>query len=93
MRSRDRLCSSAGFYYFVLADNWGGVPLKLTYTKSPLEPNLPRAPLADVYAQVVQDMKDAEGLVKNITTYGFNWPHQQNCGAGDAGPVYLTHGG
>ncbi|MDF2192703.1 RagB/SusD family nutrient uptake outer membrane protein [Paraflavitalea sp. CAU 1676] len=82
-----------GFYYFVLADNWGGVPLKLTYTKSPLEPNLPRAPLADVYAQVVQDMKDAEGLVKNITTYGFNGRISKTAVQGMLARVYLTMAG
>ncbi|WP_276485828.1 RagB/SusD family nutrient uptake outer membrane protein [Paraflavitalea pollutisoli] len=82
-----------GFYYFVLADNWGGVPLKLTYTKSPLEPSLPRAPLAEVYAQIVQDMKEAEGLVKEITAYGFNGRVSKSAVQGVLARVYLTMAG
>lgn len=82
-----------GFYYFVLADNWGAVPLKLSSTKSPLEPNLPRAPLAQVYAQIVKDMKEAEGLVKEIGYYGFNGRISKTAVQGMLARVYLTMAG
>jgi hypothetical protein len=82
-----------GFYYFVLADNFGGVPLKLTSTKSPLEPNLPRASLAAVYAQIVKDMQEAEGLVKDITYYGYNGRITKSAVQGVLARVYLTMAG
>lgn len=61
-----------GYFYFILADNFGGVPLKLSSTKSPTEPSLPRASLAEVYASIVADMKAAEPLVNDISTYTNN---------------------
>jgi SusD family. len=82
-----------GFYYFVLADNWGAVPMKLTSTKSPLEPGLPRTPLSDVYAQIVKDMKEAEGLVKDITYYGFNGRISKTAVQGMLARVFLTMAG
>lgn len=82
-----------GFYYFVLADNWGAVPLKLTSTKSPLEPNLTRTPLAEVYAQIVKDMKEAEGLVKDITAYGHAGRITKSAVQGVLARVFLTMAG
>ena len=81
------------FYYFVLADNWGAVPLKLKYTKSPLEPMIARTPLAEVYAQIVKDMKEAEGLVKDITTYGYNGRISKTAVQGMLARVFLTMAG
>lgn len=54
------------FNYFYLANLFGDVPLVLTpdYTVSG---TLPRAPKADVYAQVVLDLLDAQKLL--ATTY------------------------
>ncbi len=60
------------YFYYLLADLYGPVPLKLYSTKSPLDANLPRSPLADVYAQVVKDMKEAETLVNDITYFTHN---------------------
>ncbi|MGN6420759.1 MAG: RagB/SusD family nutrient uptake outer membrane protein [Pseudobacter sp.] len=82
-----------GFYYFVLADNWGAVPLKLTSTKSPLEPNITRTPLAEVYAQIVKDMKEAEGLVKDITAYGYSGRITKSAVQGVLARVFLTMAG
>lgn len=82
-----------GFYYFVLADNFGSVPLKLTSTKSPVEPPLPRAPIADIYAQIIKDMKEAEGLTRTITSYGYNGRISKTAVQGMLARVYLTMAG
>jgi len=81
------------YYYFLLVDMWGGVPLKLTSTKSPTEPALPRAPAAEVYAQIVKDLKEAEGLVKTITSYGHNGRVSKTAVQGILAKVYLTMAG
>jgi hypothetical protein len=82
-----------GFYYFTLVDNWGAVPLKLTSTKSPTEPPLPRTSIADVYAQIIKDMKEAESLVKDITAYGYNSRITTTVVQGILARVYLTMAG
>ncbi|MBE9601304.1 RagB/SusD family nutrient uptake outer membrane protein [Pedobacter sp. MC2016-24] len=61
-----------GYYYYLLADIFGPVPLKLNATTSPNDPYLPRAPLAEVYAAVVKDMQQAELLVSDIDQFSFN---------------------
>jgi hypothetical protein len=55
-----------GYYYFLLADNFGGVPLKLVSTKIPTEVPLPRASLKEVYAQILKDMTAAYPLVQDL---------------------------
>lgn len=82
-----------GFYYFTLVDNFGAVPLKLTSTKSPVEPPLPRTPVADVYTQIVKDLKEAEGLVKNIADYGFNGRITKTAVQAMLARIYLTMAG
>jgi starch-binding outer membrane protein, SusD/RagB family len=81
------------FYYFTLVDNFGAIPLKLTSTKSPTEPPLPRTPVADVYAQVVKDLKDAEGLARDITYYGYNGRISKTAVQAMLARVYLTMAG
>ncbi len=58
------------YYYFLLAQNWGGVPLILKPV-SPTQTDIPRTPLKDVYTQILTDMTTAEGLVSDISTIGF----------------------
>ncbi|MBO9152156.1 RagB/SusD family nutrient uptake outer membrane protein [Chitinophaga sp. GCM10012297] len=60
------------YYYFLLTDNFGGVPLKLASTKSPTEPYLPRTSVKDMYAFIVKDMREAETLVSDISAYNYN---------------------
>jgi hypothetical protein len=81
------------FYYFVLADNFGAVPLRLVPMESPVEPPLPRTPLAEVYAQIIQDMKEAEGLVRDITYYGYNGRISKTAVQAMLARVYLTMAG
>lgn len=58
------------FYYFILVQNWGAVPLKLTPTTSVSDVDIPRTPIKDVYAQILKDMITADGLVNKITVNG-----------------------
>jgi hypothetical protein len=52
-----------GFLYYELVKDWGSVPLRITPTVSPNDVNIAGAPVADIYAQVLQDLTEAEGLV------------------------------
>jgi len=52
-----------GYYYYVLTDLFGRVPLKLSSTQSPNDPYPTQASLTDLYGQIVKDMKEAENLV------------------------------
>lgn len=81
------------YYYFLLVDMWGGVPLKLTSTKSPTERPLPRSTIAEVYSQVIKDLKEAEGLTKAISQYGFNGKVSKTAVQGILAKVYLTMAG
>jgi hypothetical protein len=60
-----------GNYYFLLVQNFGGVPLKLTPTTSSQETNFKKATVADVYSQILKDMEEAEGLVQGIRAIGY----------------------
>ncbi|WP_017259947.1 RagB/SusD family nutrient uptake outer membrane protein [Pedobacter arcticus] len=56
-----------GYYYFLLVDHFGGVPLKLVSTKNPAEKALPRSTVKEVYDQILKDMTQAYPLVQNLT--------------------------
>ncbi|WP_343304023.1 RagB/SusD family nutrient uptake outer membrane protein [Chitinophaga niabensis] len=81
------------YFYFVLVDNFGGVPLKLVSTKNPLEKYLPRASVADVYASIVNDMKAADTLVSDISSYAYNERVTKTAVEGVLARVYLTMAG
>lgn len=59
------------YFYFILVSNFGDVPLKLTSTASPSEPQLARTPAKEVYDQILKDMTEAEALVNPIDKIGF----------------------
>lgn len=61
-----------GYYYFLLTSYFGEVPLKLTPTVSPGEKPQGKAPLAEIYRQIVADMQEAEKLVLDIDELGSN---------------------
>jgi hypothetical protein len=82
-----------GYYYFLLVDQYGAVPLKLSYTKSPTEAPLAPSSIAEVYEQITKDMKDAENLVKPISDYGFNGRISRTAVQGILARVYLTMAG
>jgi starch-binding outer membrane protein, SusD/RagB family len=81
------------YYHFLLADQYGPIPLKLSSIKTPEEAPLPRAPLEEVYAQIVKDMKDAIPLLRKITEYGFNGKVSKTAAQGILARVYLTMAG
>ncbi|MEI6753625.1 MAG: RagB/SusD family nutrient uptake outer membrane protein [Paludibacter sp.] len=49
-----------GYYHFMLVQNFGDVPLKITPTRDATQTNVPRTPSKDVYAQIIKDMTEAE---------------------------------
>nr|WP_121269189.1 RagB/SusD family nutrient uptake outer membrane protein [Pedobacter schmidteae] len=59
------------YYHFVLASNWGDVPLIIKPTSSITNTDVARTPVKEVYNQIIADMTRAEGLVKSITEIGF----------------------
>lgn len=72
---RDRVRGEAlflrGYYYFMLVQSFGGVPLKVTPTTSVVEVDQARATAREVYDQVIKDMEQAEALVPGIKEVGF----------------------
>jgi|SRR5690606_21327701 len=55
-----------GYYYFVLGQLWGGVPIFTTPTASAKDTDNEKNSLAEVYEQVLIDMQAAEALVPAI---------------------------
>lgn len=60
-----------GFMYFQLVHLYGEIPLILEPTLDGDLVDNPKKPLADIYAQILRDMTEAEGLVKTYTQNGF----------------------
>ncbi|AOW10397.1 RagB/SusD family nutrient uptake outer membrane protein [Flavobacterium gilvum] len=60
-----------GYYYFLLVTHFGDVPLRLTPTTSPVGISMARTPKAQVYEQILNDMKEAEGKVATSSAIGF----------------------
>jgi len=60
------------FIYYELVKDWGPVPVRLTPTSGPNDLNLAGTPIKDIYAQVIKDMTEAEGLVPTtaVSLYG-----------------------
>lgn len=74
--TRNRIKGEARFlrayYYFLLVQHFEGVPLIIEPIASPEETQIQRATIAEVYAQILEDMKSAELLVGAIRTLGFS---------------------
>lgn len=56
-----------GYHYFLLASNFGAVPLILEPTESVTNVEVPKTALADVYTQILADMTTAESLLQRQT--------------------------
>ncbi len=71
---RDRVRGEAlflrGYYYFLLVQNFGGVPILLTPTISPDDVGIPKSSEKQVYEQIIEDMEKAEALVDAIQVVG-----------------------
>lgn len=59
------------YYYFILAINFGDVPLKLESTKTANFTKITRTPVKEVYEQIISDMATSESLVQTATEVGF----------------------
>ncbi|QJB38009.1 RagB/SusD family nutrient uptake outer membrane protein [Chitinophaga oryzae] len=59
------------YYYFMLVQSFGGVPLILTPPVSVEQVDAPRATAKEVYDRIIADMTEAEGLVASIKQLGF----------------------
>ncbi|WP_343702765.1 RagB/SusD family nutrient uptake outer membrane protein [Chitinophaga sp.] len=81
------------YYYFLLVDHFGGVPLKLSSTKTPTDQYLARSSVAEVYAQIVKDMQEAETLVSDINGYNYNETVTQTAVQAILARVFLTMAG
>jgi hypothetical protein len=60
------------YYYFLLVQHWGGVPLILNTVKTSAEAQVGETAAKEIYEQVIKDMTEAEGLVLPITTLNFS---------------------
>ena len=56
------------YYYFMLVNSFGDVPLVLTPTASVNNTNITRTPAKDVYTRIIDDMTEAEGLLQPQTS-------------------------
>lgn len=79
-------------YYFDMVRAWGDVPLILTPVTVSESYGIARNPATQVYAQIVQDLKDAAGVLPPKTNERF--AGAATCDAANAllGKVYLTLG-
>lgn len=59
------------YYYFLLVQQFGGVPLILTPTLTGDDVEIARNSVKEVYEKILQDMEEAEALVAPIQTLGF----------------------
>ncbi len=60
-----------GYFFFLLVTNFGAVPLPLVPTEVLTTTAIPRVPIAEVYAQIILDMEDAETKVNTAAKVGF----------------------
>lgn len=60
-----------GYFYFMLVQNFGGVPLILEPLDNVEDVDIPRNTAKEVYTQIIKDMEDAEKVVPGIRELGF----------------------
>lgn len=57
------------YYFFILTNYWGDIPMRLEPTASVSDNNLKFTPYKEVYTQIVKDMERAAELVNPISSY------------------------
>ena len=82
-----------GYYYYLLALNFGGVPIILDPAISLKNIHKSRSSLTDVYNQVVSDMEMAESILKDIDEIGFSGRVSKSAAQGLLARVNLTWAG
>ncbi len=58
------------YFYLILVNNFGNIPLKLASTSSPTEPHIPQTQAKAVYEFILKEMIEAEQLVLSINETG-----------------------
>lgn len=81
------------YYYFLLVQNWGGVPLVLEPVTSPENNQVPRTSVKEVYQQIVKDMEAAEPMVASMSKVNFGGRVTKSAVRGILAKVYLTMAG
>ena len=81
------------YYYFLLVQTYGGVPLRLTPTASANETDVPRSSVKEVYERITADMETAEPLVASIKTIGHGGRVSKSAVRGILARVYLFMAG
>ena len=81
------------YYYFMLVQNFGDVPLVLTPTTDPEAIDIPRSSIKDVYERITKDMIEAEVLVSDIRTLNFSGRVSKSAVRGILARVYLSMAG
>lgn len=83
-----------GFAYFNLTRIYGGVPLVLTETVSLEGLEVPRNTLDECYAQIIEDLKEAESVLPDVKNIPASYLGRATKGsaAGMLAIVYLTQG-
>lgn len=82
-----------GYFYFMLVQYWGGVPIKTTPTASVETVNAARNSVKEVYDQILADMTAAEPLVPGIRQLGFGGAISKSAVRGMLARVCLTMAG
>lgn len=60
------------YYYFLLVQHWGDVPLILKTVKTSTEAQIGKTSSKEIYEQIIKDMTEAEGLVLPIETLNYS---------------------
>ncbi|WP_373515364.1 RagB/SusD family nutrient uptake outer membrane protein [Persicitalea sp.] len=81
------------FYYFMLVQYYGGVPIRTEPTLSVEDVDIARATVKENYDQIVKDMTQAEPLVPDITAIGFGGAISKSAVRGLLARVNLTMAG
>lgn len=82
-----------GFFYFMLVQYYGDVPLRTEPTMSVENVDIPRSKIKDVYDQIITDMTAAEPLVPGIETLGYGGAISKSAVRGLLARVNLTMAG
>lgn len=82
-----------GYFYFLLVQTYGDVPLLIEATSSVDDVDVARTPMKEVYDQIIKDMEEAEPLVPDITELGFGGAISKSAVRGILARVNLTMAG
>ena len=80
------------YYYFMLVQRWGAVPMPLKQTTSANDINMARTPVKEVYEKIVEDMIAAEAILPKASVLGANSSGRlsKNTAQGILARVYLS---